>query len=217
MTESLIEAAARLFSGGEERIYGVAVGQVVDNFDSTGEARVQVSLPWLPGVEPWCRVAVLSAGDDCGTFFVPQAGDEVLVAFERGDVSEPYVIGSLWNGTDGPPARLPSDAVDKRVIRTPAGHEIELDDLQGSIAISAAGGQKVTLDAQGIVLDAGDGAAKLTLSATGTVSIEATAKIELKAQSVSVQGTTVDVKADAAGTLDGGGSCTVKGAIVRIN
>jgi phage baseplate assembly protein V len=217
VADSLIEAAASLFTSTDKKIYGVTLGQVVDNLDITGEARVQVSLPWMPEIEPWARVAVLSAGNDCGTYFMPQVGDEVLVAFDQGDVRDAFVLGSLWNGTDGPPADLPSDSVGKRVIKTPVGHQIEFDDVEQSVEISTSGGEKVTLDAQGIVLDAGEGAAKVTLAKTGTVSIEATTKLELKAQTISIEGTNVDVKASAAGTLDGGGACTVKGGIVRIN
>jgi uncharacterized protein involved in type VI secretion and phage assembly len=215
--ESLIEAAAQLFTQTDKRIYGVTVGQVVDNLDSTRGGRVQVSLPWIPEVEPWCRVAVLSAGDGRGTYFIPQVGDEVLVAFEQGDVNAPYVIGSLWNGSDKPPADLPSDSVNKRIIKTPNGHEVLLDDMEQSIAVTSSTGQKLTLDQKGIVLDAGKGAAKVTLSTSGTISIEASTKVELKAQSISVEGTNVDVKASAAGTVDGGGALTVKGGIVRIN
>ena len=38
----------------------------------------------------------MMAGRNRGTWFVPEAGDEVLVAFEHGDVKEPYVIDALW-------------------------------------------------------------------------------------------------------------------------
>jgi phage baseplate assembly protein V len=217
MPESLIEAAAQLFTNTERKSFGVTLGQVVDNLDITGEGRVQVSLPWMPEVEPWCRVAVLSAGSGVGTYFVPQVDDEVLVAFDQGDVRDAFVLGSLWSATDKPPADLPSDAVDKRVIRTPAGHEVLLDDQEKSIEITSATGQKVTLDSQQIALDAGDGAAKIVLEAAGNVTIEAALDLKLKATTVSIEGTTIDVKASAAGTLDGGASCTVKGTIVRIN
>lgn len=217
MADSLIEAAAQLFTSTDRRIYGVTLGQVVDNLDSTSEGRVQVSLPWMPGIEPWCRVASLSAGDDRGIYFMPQVGDEVLVAFDQGDVRDAFVIGSLWNASDQPPADRPSDAVSRRVIRTPAGHEIVLDDLEQSIVITSSGGQKVTMDAQQIELDAGDGAAKVKLETAGNVTIEAALDLKLKATTVSIEGTTIDVKASAAGMLDGGGSCTVKGATVRIN
>jgi uncharacterized protein involved in type VI secretion and phage assembly len=217
VADSLIEAAAQLFTATDRRVYGVTLGQVVDNLDATGEGRVQVSLPWMPGIEPWCRVAVPSAGDGHGTWFIPQVDDEVLVAFDHGDVRAAYVVGSLWNGSDTPPADLPSDATDKRIIRTPRGHEILLDDREQSIVITTATGQKVTIDPQQIELSAGDGAASITLGTSGTIAIEASLSIELKAQKVTVEGTTVDVKASAAGTLDGGGTCTVKGAMVRIN
>ena len=217
MPESLIEAAAQLFTSTEHRSFGVGLGQVVDNLDTTGEGRVQVSLPWMPGIEPWCRVAVLASGNGTGTYFIPQTGDEVLVAFNQGDVTDAFVLGCLWNGQDKPPTQVASDAIDKRIIKTPGGHEITLDDLEQSIEIKSATGQKIAVDPNQIELNAGDGAAKIVLQTTGTISIQASTKIELKAQQVTVDGTTIDVKASASGTLDGGGSCTVKGGIVRIN
>ena len=49
----------------------------------------------------------MMAGRNRGTWFVPEVGDEVLVAFEHGDVKEPYVIGALWKTR--PPAESPAD------------------------------------------------------------------------------------------------------------
>lgn len=38
-----------------------------------------------------------------GVVQLPEPGDEVLVAFEQGDLSRPYVVGSLWGGKDKAP------------------------------------------------------------------------------------------------------------------
>ena len=67
----------------DDHIYGVAVATVVDNIDLLGEARVQLNLPWVPGFLPWARVATTMAGMMRGTYFIPQIGDEVLVAFNQ--------------------------------------------------------------------------------------------------------------------------------------
>jgi phage baseplate assembly protein V len=199
----------------DTRIYGVAIAEVISTMDSMGLGRVQLRLPWLPGFEPWARVAVLSAGSNTGTYFIPQTGDEVLVAFNHGEVTEPYVIGSLWNGRDQPPRSAPLDPVNKRVIRTPKGHEIELDDLQQSITIKSATGQKVVMDATQIQLSAGS--AKLTMTTAGMVTIEGT-QIRIKATAkAEVAGANLSLSGDANATLKGGGLCTVQGGVVKIN
>jgi phage baseplate assembly protein V len=212
----LMDVALRDVSG-DVRFYGVAVAEVVGNLDQMGLGRVQLRLPWLPGYQPWARVAVLSAGSNRGSYFIPQTGDEVLVAFNHGDVREPFVVGSLWNGQDQPPRTGTNDPVSARVIRTPAGHEIELDDTEQSISIVSATGQTISIDAQKIELSAGSGAAKLTLTTAGEVTIEGTT-IQLKATgTLQIKGTTLDLSADANATLKGGGVCTIQGSLVQIN
>jgi uncharacterized protein involved in type VI secretion and phage assembly len=77
---------------------GVYSASVVENRDPEGLARVLLHVPGLTDVIPgdlWARVATMMAGRNRGTWFIPEVGDEVLVAFERGDVKEAYVIGAL--------------------------------------------------------------------------------------------------------------------------
>lgn len=207
----LIDSAAGEH-GNDSRIYGVAVAEVLSNWDSLGQGRVQLRLPWMPDFQPWARVAVLSAGAERGTYFIPQVGEEVLVAFNQGDVREPYVIGSLWNSQDKPPA---NDAQSKRIIRTPAGHEVEFDDTFQSIVITDVSGHKITLDPDGIALEAG--LSKLKLGKDGTVTLEGTT-ISIKAKATAeLKGASVEVSADTSATLKGGGLCTVQGGLVKIN
>ena len=86
-------------------INGVVIGIVTN----VGEGKVKIKFPWLHEKDEdekesnWARIATAMAGNDKGTFFMPEVGDEVLVAFEQGDFNSPYVIGFLWNGKDKPP------------------------------------------------------------------------------------------------------------------
>jgi uncharacterized protein involved in type VI secretion and phage assembly len=217
MLSELLQAVTGGAIESERHIYGVAVATVVSNNDLTGLGRVQLKLPWLPGHLPWARVASASAGSSAGSYFIPQVDDEVLVAFNHGNVTEPYVLGALWNGRDKPPFKGPLDPTQKRAIRTPAGHEVLLDEAQQSISIKTSTGQKITLAPDRIELAAGDNA-KITLLTSGTIKLEATVAVEIKAPSVSVNATgKLDLKGSANATLDGGSLCVVKGALVNIN
>lgn len=216
MPEGLAQLAARLFAEApEERIHGVALAVVIDNIDPLGEGRVQLRLPWLPGFEPWARVAVPVAGSQRGFWLIPQTNDEVLVAFDGGDVNSPYVIGSLWNGTDKPPASSSIDAVNKTILHTPAGHVIELDDQQGTVKITTTGKQKITLGPDKIELEASSSKAKL--EGSGSITLETSNELTLKATTIKLQGTSVSVEANADLSLKGSASASLQGGVVRIN
>ena len=82
---------------------GVEIGVIIDNRDPDGLGRVRLNFPWLGNESDWVRIPSLSNDEDCSSHYKPEAGNEVLVAFEHGDPRYPYVIGSLWNGNDEPP------------------------------------------------------------------------------------------------------------------
>ena len=74
---------------------------VVDTLDPDNGGRVKVAFPWFTGDPVWARVA-LPIGARPGGFTLPDVGDEVVVGFEHGDIRQPIVIGSLWNGRRPP-------------------------------------------------------------------------------------------------------------------
>jgi uncharacterized protein involved in type VI secretion and phage assembly len=83
------------------QVTSVATGVVTDAADPDGAFRVKVRFPWLAerDQEPlWARVVVPHACASSGVFCLPEVGDEVLVAFEHGDVRRPYVLGKIWDG-----------------------------------------------------------------------------------------------------------------------
>ena len=199
---------------------GVVVGLVTNNQDPEGQARVKLRFPWLSDDQEsnWARLAMPMAGKDRGLFLMPEVGDEVLVMFEQGDVNHPYVIGSLWNGTDTPPipasqAVNGSGAVVQRVFKTRAGHTVifdDSDDSPGIQIIDKTGNNK-------IVIDSKDN--KLTIELDGDVKLTSKGKIEIEAQtdmSFKANGS-MSLKASSGMDIQADGSVKVKGATVELN
>lgn len=181
-----------------KRVYGVAIGIVTKNKDPNGEGRIKVKLPWLSeqNETDWVKITTIMAGKDFGVFFLPEVGDEVLMAFEQGDVNYPYVIGSLWSGKDIPPESNSDGENNIRMIKTRSGHEITFDDTSGGekLEIKDKSGKNV------ITLD----------SVANSVSIESGMTLEITAKSIKIE-------ADTELTLKSGGMLTIKGSMVKIN
>jgi phage baseplate assembly protein V len=135
-----------------EPMYGVYRGKVTATDDPDQLGRVRVTVSGVRGSErAWAHVATLAAGPNRGTWFIPEIGDEVVVAFEAGDPRRPIVLGSLWT----PDARPPSTDTSRAVIRVRA---IDIEDQSGNeLTLEPAGIRvrtPVTLRAHVTVLEA---------------------------------------------------------------
>jgi uncharacterized protein involved in type VI secretion and phage assembly len=200
----------------EEKVYGVCLATVINNIDCTGEARVMLLLPWLPGFTPWARIASQMAGMARGFYFIPQIGDEVLVAFNHGDVREPYVIGACWNTVDRPPALLPTDPVNKRKIRTPLGHELSFDEATQTVVLSSNTFSTLTLDP--VKAEISTPMARVSVGKAGEVTITAATTLTLMAQDIQiVAGKTLTLSSSTATAVSSSGPCAVQGSVVKIN
>ncbi|HEX2093616.1 MAG TPA: phage baseplate assembly protein V [Longimicrobiaceae bacterium] len=163
---------------------GVVTAVVATAPDDQG--RLGVRYPWLPQGETlppvYAPVAAALAGTSRGAWLMPEEGDEVLVAFERGDWNRPFVVGFLWNGAHAPPEtdrrnrvivtpgghtlRFEDGDAKKVVLRTAGGHSVTLDDAGGSATVSVPGGaSSVVLEASQVTIRGGGHS--ITLSASG--------------------------------------------------
>ncbi len=99
-----------------------------------------------------------------GFFFVPDEGSHVWVEFAAGDVNSPIWVG-VWYPEGEPPQTSKGRAPDfkQKVIRTPAGHVITLDDDAESIVITDKHGNELTLDSNGVTVKHKDGVTNVTL------------------------------------------------------
>lgn len=234
------------------KVYGVVVGLVRDIRDPQGLGRVKVDFPWLAEEAEsvaissdedrahsfWARIATLMAGKERGTYFIPEVGDEVLVAFEHGDLDRPIVLGALWNADDPPPESMDSEGKnDVRSISSRSGHKIVLNDSddepsitivdktgENSIFIDSANNAMEIKVAGDLTIDVGGNMSitvkgKIEVDATQDIAAQTKANLEVKATGNGKLESTgpFDIKSSAKVTVEGAASTEVKGATVTIN
>jgi uncharacterized protein involved in type VI secretion and phage assembly len=191
----------------DQRYYGVVealVTKVTD--DPEHECRVKVRFPFFDGgvaESDWCRVAQPYAGNGYGAVFVPEEGDEVLVAFVHGDMRFPIVLGGLYNGADKPPTDRTSDR-NQKVVRTKHGHEVLLDDSPGkeAVRVTTAGGHQLAMDdssgQKGVRVTTSGGHELALDDVSGTAAVTGNG-VQITLQdsgTITVQGTNVTVQAE---------------------
>ena len=175
-----------------QRMKGMVVGLVTSLEDPDGLGRIKVSYPWLSddNESNWARLATPLAGPELGMWFLPEIGDEAVLAFEMDDIRRPFIVGFLWNGDNAPP----SAEAKERIIKTVSGHQITFNDASGK---------------ESITIEDSSGVNKVILNKDG-ISIESTGEFKVKAKKVQVEAeTTMDLKASA--------KLTAKGNPVHLN
>jgi uncharacterized protein involved in type VI secretion and phage assembly len=105
----------------DERAYGVYRATVTEeDASSGGRVKVRPTEAALP--ETWARVATLQ---------FPAKDEEVVIAFEAGDLRRPYVVGSLWSETGDPPT------ASRVILRDKNGNTVELETAGVKVNTSA--------------------------------------------------------------------------------
>ncbi len=211
------------------------IGIITKNDDPQGWGRVRVKFPTLTEdhESDWARVVALGAAGGRGFDCLPEIGDEVLVAFEHGDIHRPLVLGGLWNGQDAPPKPVGDSVAGGKVrlrtfqsrvghklqlvdedktsskkgayLKTTDGHHLRLNDSDKCIEIETSGGHKVRLDDrnQCIEIKTSGGHSYTMSDRTRNISLKSTGSITIEAA------TTLDLKANAI--------VTVKGGLIKLN
>jgi uncharacterized protein involved in type VI secretion and phage assembly len=129
--DEISERSATKTETGDTRVYGVMLGVVAKNYDKDMPGRVCVSVPTRDENRnelKWARQAQPSSGAKWGHYFLPEIGDQVLLAFEGGNIEKPYVIGCVPRDN----AKFLSGSVDEKNrikrIMTKNGNVIAFED-----------------------------------------------------------------------------------------
>ncbi len=203
----------------EGNVPAITVGVVTDINDPDKLGRVKVRLLNRSTSESetnYIRVMTAMSGAKWGVFFLPEVGDEVLVAFCDGDRHSPYVIGSLWNSKHTQPVQIKDKKNDVRMIKTKSGNTLSFTDTDGEETVELITAKKMKLSmqekAQKITLQDKDGKNLLSIDGKGgNISVTADKKIELKAGSSKII-------LDGSGkiSIESSGNVEIKGQQVKI-
>lgn len=232
-----------------KKIAGVCVGIVTNIEDPENMGRIKVKFPVRIGGDAsyeshWAPLVTWLAGSQMGAFFLPHVNDEVLLAFNDGNLEEPFVIGSLWNGKDKPPVseseRIANDQTKISKFKSHGGNEIIFDDEQGKckLTMTTSKGQKVLLDDENQKIEIKDQNGQNTLTINGKnneINLQSNKTINLKAQGCSIKidasgGITIEsslnlkikaqmISIEAGATMDikSSGMLNINGSMVKIN
>jgi uncharacterized protein involved in type VI secretion and phage assembly len=122
----------------------------------------------------WAAPAVPLAGDACGWLSLPKVDDGVWIEFEGGDCDLPIWTGFWWAGNDRKP---PGASPECRVLASPKGHRLVLDDDRGVLLFKHADGPEILLEKGSI-----------------RIQFDAQKKIVIDQSGVHINGTALEVK-----------------------
>ncbi|MEP0266727.1 type VI secretion system tip protein VgrG [Dokdonia sp.] len=215
-------------SGIMPAISGLHIGVTTQlESDPDGEDRILVQIPIINNEEQgiWARIATLDAGENRGSFFRPEIGDEVIIGFINDDPNDAVILGMLNSSTKPAPLTASDDNHEKGLV-TRSEMKMIFNDDKVSYVLETPAGKKVTLDEDaGIVQIEDEHANILTFNSDG-ITMESAGEINIKATGdVNIEGMNINGKANAQLKVEGsagaeissGAVTVVKGSQVQIN
>ena len=171
----------------EDRECGIILGKVTDVYDSQkpGMIRVEYFLrPSGTASNDWMKYMTPYAGKESGSFFMPEKGTEVVVAFDHGNRSCPVALGCLWTKlVPIPKESANADNCVKKIL-SKGGNQIFFNDKDGKeeIEIATKGGLKIQMadEKENIIIQNKSGKTLIQIDGkNGSVKLEAEKKLEL--------------------------------------
>jgi Rhs element Vgr protein len=195
--------------------------------DPLSEFRVLIDLPTLGGADEaiWARVATLDAGNNRGSYFRPEIGDEVIVGFVDDNPLYAVILGCLHSSKNASPL-TPADANDIKGIYSRENMKWQMDDNKKEMVFDTPAGNKILVseDQKGITLEDQNGN-KIVMNDSG-IEITSSKDFKVKASGdISIEGNNAEIKANAQYKASGGSGAelsssavtNVKGSMVNIN
>jgi phage baseplate assembly protein gpV len=178
-----------------------------------------------------------------GTVAIPNVDDLVLLAFDKGDVNQPIVIGRLYNNADRPPLNNPDEVIfrlplaeddDKTVkaairnVQAGAPPREIIIEMPPKITVRITDGTvQATAGKTEMVLDQSNsgsgtvtvvaGRTKITMNQDGDVTLEAAGAAQFTASGdLTLKGKNIKIKGDMNVNVEAGMQAELKGQMMTI-
>lgn len=209
-------------------VSGLQVGVVSQlESDPNGENRILVKIPIINKDEQgiWTRIATLDAGNNRGSFFLPEIGDEVIVGFINDDPNHAVILGMLHSSVKPAPLNASDDNHEKGFV-TRSEMKLLFNDEKKSIIIETPGGKKVTIDEDAGVIKIEDENRNTMIMDNNGIALESSKDFSIKATGdCTIEAMNINVKANAQFKAEGSAGVEVstsavavlKGSLVQIN
>jgi uncharacterized protein involved in type VI secretion and phage assembly len=208
-----------------EDINGPVYATVSDSKDPEKMGRVKVSFEMLGDsmVSGWLPVLNIFGG----TFYIPEVGSQVIVAFINGSTEQGLVLGNVWSSAQKPPASGENPGMDfnqdgknsLRYLTTKSGNKVILDDKGGNERIqfiNANGTNRLEFIAKKKLIKI-KSKKKVTLKAGKNLTLKAK-KTNMKfTKQLTIEGQDILIQSRDSLTLESAKEQKVKGLSVAIN
>lgn len=171
-------------------------GVIEDNDDPKGYGRVRVRILGVhndtpsevpTNTLPWATIArSLDFGglkDGIGISSIPQVGTWVYLFFDMNEPDRPVVIGAIAGKDSGLNSLI--DYAGKHTIKTPANHQIILNDAELTISIIHPSGTSFVINQDGSITV--DGKNKIDVLSATDVNITATGNAKIEASQITLK------------------------------
>lgn len=173
------------------------LADVVDNDDPQGQGRIKVKFKWecqTNDPTEWLRVVSPNAGSgdtgkNRGFHVIPEKGDQVVIAFEEGNVARPVVMGSVYHGKSGDSSGFKNS--NTKGLTSRKGSCLSFDDLNHALNLGTNAANFVKIENGPGLITAESAETIVIKTGLSSITMKKDGTIDIIGKVINIQGTQV--------------------------
>jgi len=193
--EGVVADTERILVKNYEKPYpDMQLADVLANDDPQGQGRIKVKFKWACQINDpteWLRVLSPNAGSgdtgkNRGFHIIPEIGDQVVIAFEEGNVARPVVMGSVYHGKSGDSSGFKNS--NTKGLTSRKGSALTFDDLNHALNMGTSAANFVNIKNGQALLTAQAGNKIVIQSGKSTITLDKDGNIAISGENISING-----------------------------